>query len=101
MSASMRKSCCSRSRSAPVDSSPALPIPPLAYREHVCVLNHMVQYGQARFDASFAALSDATRRGVLVQLSRADASITDLAGQFRMTITGMKTMSACWSRQGL
>ncbi|HSZ94982.1 MAG TPA: ArsR family transcriptional regulator, partial [Bradyrhizobium sp.] len=25
----------------------------------------MVQYNQTRFDASFAALSDATRRGVL------------------------------------
>src|SRR5258708_15501818 len=50
----------------------------------------MVQYTQARFDASFAALSDATRRGVLEQLGRADASITDLAEKFRMTLTGMK-----------
>jgi DNA-binding transcriptional ArsR family regulator len=39
----------------------------------------MVQCAQAGFDASFAALSDATRRGVLEQLGRADASITDLA----------------------
>src|ERR1700722_15201673 len=50
----------------------------------------MVQYMQTRFDASFAALSDATRRGVLEQLWRADASITDLAEKFRMTLTGMK-----------
>ena len=50
----------------------------------------MVQYSQARFNASFAALSDATRRGVLEQLVRADASITDLAGKFHMTLTGMK-----------
>lgn len=41
-------------------------------------------------DASFAALSDATRRGVLERLGRQDASITDLAGTFRMTLTGMK-----------
>ena len=41
----------------------------------------MVQYNETRLDASFAALSDATRRGVLEQLSRADASITDLAGK--------------------
>ncbi|AMN43019.1 ArsR family transcriptional regulator [Rhodoplanes sp. Z2-YC6860] len=41
-------------------------------------------------DASFAALSDATRRGVLEQLGRADASITDLADKFHMTLTGMK-----------
>src|SRR6516225_1069337 len=50
----------------------------------------MVQYARARLDASFAALSDATRRGVLEQLGRSDASITDLAEKFRMTLTGMK-----------
>jgi len=50
----------------------------------------MVQYSTARLDTSFAALSDATRRGVLEQLGRADASITDLAEKFHMTLTGMK-----------
>ena len=54
------------------------------------LLNHMVQYTGAVLDASFAALSDATRRGVLEQLGRADASITDLAEKFHMTLTGMK-----------
>jgi DNA-binding transcriptional ArsR family regulator len=54
------------------------------------ILNRMVQYARARLDASFAALSDATRRGVLEQLGRADASITDLAEKFHMTLTGMK-----------
>ncbi|MBV8463141.1 MAG: winged helix-turn-helix transcriptional regulator [Acidimicrobiales bacterium] len=50
----------------------------------------MAQYLAARLDASFAALSDATRRGVLEQLGRSDASITDLAERFHMTLTGMK-----------
>jgi DNA-binding transcriptional ArsR family regulator len=50
----------------------------------------MVQRLSARLDASFAALSDATRRGVLGQLGRGDASITDLAEKFQMTLTGMK-----------
>jgi len=50
----------------------------------------MVQYSTARLDASFAALSDATRRGVLEQLGRSDASITELADKFHMTLTGMK-----------
>jgi DNA-binding transcriptional ArsR family regulator len=50
----------------------------------------MVQYADSHFNASFAALSDATRRGVLEQLGRADASITDLADKFHMTLTGMK-----------
>lgn len=50
----------------------------------------MVQFTPPRFDATFAALSDATRRGVLEQLWRSDASITELAGRFDMTLTGMK-----------
>jgi DNA-binding transcriptional ArsR family regulator len=50
----------------------------------------MVQYNVAHLDASFAALSDATRRGVLEQLSRGDSSITALADKFHMTLTGMK-----------
>ena len=49
----------------------------------------MVKYRQARLDASFAALSDATRRGVLEQLGRSDASITDLAERFHITLAGM------------
>ena len=61
----------------------------------------MVQYSQTSFDASFAALSDATRRGVLEQLGRADASITDLAETFRMTLTGMKKHVGVLERAGL
>ena len=50
----------------------------------------MVQYPSARLDASFAALSDVTRRGVLERLGRGDASISDLAEAFHMTLTGMR-----------
>ena len=51
----------------------------------------MVQLSRtAQLDAAFAALADATRRGVLEQLGRADASISDLAERFDMTLTGMK-----------
>ena len=50
----------------------------------------MVQYSSNRLDASFAVLSDATRRGVLERLGRGDASITDLARTFQMTLTGMR-----------
>lgn len=50
----------------------------------------MVQYIPTQLDASFAALSDPTRRGVLEQLGRSDASITELADRFHMTLTGMK-----------
>jgi DNA-binding transcriptional ArsR family regulator len=60
----------------------------------------MVQYS-ARLDASFAALSDATRRGVLEQLGRADASITELAEKFHMTLTGMKKHVGVLEQAGL
>lgn len=50
----------------------------------------MVQQSAARLDVSFAALSDATRRGVLERLGRGEASITALAEAFHMTLTGMK-----------
>src|SRR5271167_915487 len=61
----------------------------------------MVHYSQAHFDASFGALSDATRRGVLEQLARADASITALAERFHMTLTGMKKHVGVLEQAGL
>ena len=61
----------------------------------------MVQYQGTDFDASFAALSDATRRGVLEQLGCGDASITDLAEKFDMTLTGMKKHVGVLERAGL
>ena len=61
----------------------------------------MVQYVRTGFDASFAALSDATRRGVLEQLGCADASITDLAEKFHMTLTGMKKHVGVLEQAGL
>jgi DNA-binding transcriptional ArsR family regulator len=64
------------------------------------MLNQMVQYSR-NLDAAFAALSDGTRRGILTQLSRSDASITDLAAKFHMTLTGMKKHVCVLERAGL
>ena len=61
----------------------------------------MVQYTPTHLDASFAALSDATRRGVLEQLGRADSSITELAEKFHMTLTGMKKHVGVLEQAGL
>jgi len=61
----------------------------------------MVQYITARLDASFAALSDATRRGVLERLGRSEASITELADTFHMTLTGMKKHVSVLEQAGL
>jgi DNA-binding transcriptional ArsR family regulator len=61
----------------------------------------MVQSREARLDASFSALADATRRGVLAQLGRCDASITELADKFQMTLTGMKKHVGVLEQAGL
>ena len=61
----------------------------------------MVQCSIAPLDLSFAALSDATRRGIIDQLGRADMSITSLADQFQMTVTGMKKHIQVLERAGL
>jgi DNA-binding transcriptional ArsR family regulator len=61
----------------------------------------MVQYADGDLDASFAALSDSTRRGVLEQLGRGEASITDLADRFHMTLTGMKKHVGVLEHAGL
>jgi DNA-binding transcriptional ArsR family regulator len=64
-------------------------------------LNYMVQYATARLDASFSALSDATRRGVLEHLGAAEASISALAEKFHMTLTGMKKHVGVLEQAGL
>ena len=61
----------------------------------------MVQYAGGRLDASFAALADATRRGILDHLGRRDASITELADKFHMTLTGMKKHVGVLEQAGL
>ena len=61
----------------------------------------MVQYARASLDDSFAALSDTTRRGVVEQLGRGDASITELAEKFDMTLTGMKKHVGILEQVGL
>jgi len=65
------------------------------------MLNRMVQCQQPNLDVSFAALSDSTRRGILERLGRADASITDLAQKFHMTLTGMKKHVGVLEQAGL
>lgn len=61
----------------------------------------MVQYSALSLDLSFAALADVTRRGIVDQLGRADASITSLADRFQMTLTGMRKHVQVLERAGL
>jgi len=82
-------------------------LPPAAFSGHLraagfCeTLNHMVQFESATFNTSFAALADVTRRGVLEQLAHADASISELADTFRMSLTGMKKHVQVLEQAGL
>ena len=92
----------SREKSRGTDQAGPFPAQfPIACRHPCCILNRMAQYSQTHFDASFGALSDATRRGVLEQLGRADASITALAERFHMTLTGMKKHVGVLEQAGL
>jgi DNA-binding transcriptional ArsR family regulator len=50
----------------------------------------MVQLDPAVLDRSFGALSDPTRRAILMRLGRSEASLGDLAMGFDMTLTGLK-----------
>lgn len=61
----------------------------------------MVQYTSSPLDHAFAALADATRRGIIDQLAREDASITTLADRFQMTLTGIKKHVQVLERAGL
>lgn len=61
----------------------------------------MVHYAPPSLDDRFAALADATRQGIIAQLGRGEASISDLADRFRMTLTGMKKHVAVLERAGL
>ncbi len=61
----------------------------------------MVKFSEAGLDSSFAALADATRRGVLEQLGRSDTSITNLAVRFRMTLAGMMKHVGVLEQAGL
>ena len=79
----------------------ALALTPLRATRRWLILNHMVQLQRAPLDASFAALSDTTRRGILERLGHADASITELAGKFRMTLTGMRKHVGVLEQAGL
>ncbi len=85
---------------------------PMAYRSdsvreilrspsNFAILNHMVQYSGRRLDDTFAALSDSTRRGVLLHLGQGSASITDLAERFHMSLTGMKKHVGILEQAGL
>jgi DNA-binding transcriptional ArsR family regulator len=66
----------------------------------IATLNYMVQCSDG-LDDSFRALSDRTRRGILERLGAREASISELAEHFGMTLTGMKKHIGVLEEAGL
>lgn len=64
------------------------------------ILNQMVQYSR-KLDASFGALADPTRRGILERLGRSDAAISELAHAFDISLTGIKKHVSVLESAGL
>jgi DNA-binding transcriptional ArsR family regulator len=46
----------------------------------------MVKYLQDALDATFSALSDATRRGILARLASGESSVSELAAPYEMSL---------------
>ena len=54
-----------------------------------------------RLDRTFAALADPTRRAILARLSAGEASVTELAAPFDMTLPGVSKHLKVLERAGL
>lgn len=52
-------------------------------------------------DAAFAALADPTRRAIVARLARGDATVTDLAGPFDMTLPAISKHLKVLEKSGL
>ena len=52
------------------------------------MLNRVVKHPPGSLDAVFAALADPTRRAILIRLAEGDASVSELAEPFPMSLTG-------------
>ena len=57
--------------------------------------------GDARLDATFAALADPTRRAILARLASGDASVMELAEPFTMTQPAISKHLKVLERAGL
>jgi DNA-binding transcriptional ArsR family regulator len=61
-------------------------IPVLDFVKPVSILNFMVKFNEALLDRTFAALSDPTRRALLVRLSEHELSVSELAAPLAMSL---------------
>jgi DNA-binding transcriptional ArsR family regulator len=61
----------------------------------------MVKYSSHTLDRTFAALSDPTRRAILSRLARGDASVTELAAPFAMSLPAISKHLRVLEQAGL
>ena len=65
------------------------------------VLYQMVKYSSERLNLAFGALADPTRRAILARLASGEASVSDLAKPFRMTLPAVSKHLKVLQRAGL
>lgn len=65
------------------------------------MLNHMVKYSTSSLDATFSALADPTRRTILARLTRGEASVTELAEPFDVSLPAISKHLRVLERAGL
>lgn len=76
----------------------------IRFRVNYCLVMEPGGYrslAPARLDATFAALSDATRRAILARLASGEASVTELAAPFAMTQPAISKHLKVLERAGL
>jgi DNA-binding transcriptional ArsR family regulator len=65
------------------------------------IFNHMVKYQSSELDMTFGALADATRRGILEQLSGGESSVTKLAEPYNISLPAISKHLRVLERAGL
>lgn len=61
----------------------------------------MVNYSQTALDSTFAALSDATRRGILARLAQGETSVSELAVPYEMSLPAVSKHLRVLEQAGL
>ena len=75
--------------------------PPVDHSAATFIVNHMVDNTETRLDALFAALSDRTRRAILLALLEGDTTVKALAAPFDMSMAAVSKHIQILTRAGL
>lgn len=73
----------------------------LTQNKHAVIFNHMVNYSPGPLDKTFAALADPTRRAILARLARGEASVTELAEPFNISLPAVSKHLRVLEKAGL